>query len=154
MQEATAISVLTVCVEQAYVDVPQFRIAHTGRCALLALRGRECDLVLTGTELPDMSPWALIERIRRVRPWQRWGLVSPTLDDRQEHQARLLGAMLVLEHMPPLEQLLDLTRRMNRAAAARDRPPHDSLWHGCRGMRATAPPRERSRRALTMRCKP
>ena len=71
--------------------------ADSGRRALSALRLLPFDLVVTGLQLPDMTPWEFIAAMRARWPRQRWALLAPQLDPADEIWARTLGVLAILE---------------------------------------------------------
>jgi CheY-like chemotaxis protein len=130
MQDVLACSVLAVGVELPPDASPSiFSAVGSGCAALQTLRLMQWDLLLAGCQLPDMPVWSLIEKVRRVRPWQKWGLIARDLDPDDERLARVLGAALVLDELPPMADLLDLIRRINQAQR-RPIPASASAWRG------------------------
>jgi DNA-binding NarL/FixJ family response regulator len=81
------------------------RVAPTAGEALKMLRTSRFDLVLVGSETPDMSPWDLAATIRRFWPWQRWMLIGPALSDADQLRACQLGASGVFHSFPAPEEL-------------------------------------------------
>ena len=125
MGSANRVSLLAVCVPGFPGDTPlvDVKTARSGQEALRLIRGSECDLLLAGDRLPDMSVWTLAARVRAGRPGQRWALVRTTLtvDDSDEIQARSLGALLVFDRVPDGARLHELARSLRHCA--RDPPP-------------------------------
>lgn len=113
--------ILTVCLPDAGpTDQPLFR-ANSAAQALSILRLARVDLLLSGLDVPDMSPWQFIRRVRALASAPRWALVaSSALSSGDEIQARSLGAIAVLEQMPhaaALDALLHRVRRTSKRPA-------------------------------------
>ena len=113
--------VLTVCLPDAGpMQLPLWR-ANSAAEALAILRLSRVDLLLSSLDVPDMSPWQLIRRVRASACAPRWALVASALSTADEIQARSLGAIAVLEQTPSGDALDALLARV-RPAAKRTAP--------------------------------
>jgi len=89
-------------------DHGYFHWVGTGREALEMLRVLKTDLLLTSLDLPDLTTWELISRVRALWPEQRWVLVCGRLTDDEEIQARALGVLRIFHTTPEVRELTDL----------------------------------------------
>lgn len=98
-------------------------LAMTAHETISRLRMMSCDLLLTGTAVPDM-PWSnMIRRVRTLWPQQRWAMLAPQLAINDEVTARALGAISILQQWPDADVLRELTAR-RLAAVRRIAGPH------------------------------
>jgi len=109
------LSLLAVCVPGLVHDSPLIELstALSARQALVHLRRMRCDLLLAGNQLPDMSVWTLVSRLRASWPQLRWALVcTATLSAQEEIRARSLGAMMLFDTVPDGARLHELARSL------------------------------------------
>lgn len=88
--------------------------------ALRMVRKLDADLLVTGMQLPDASPWQMIRRLRIARPWQKWALTADALTTAQEIEARSLGVVAILGETPTVESLLMLASTIRDARVKRN----------------------------------
>jgi len=104
--------------------------AAGGRRAIDMLRTLRFDLVLVGSNLPDMNVWDFVRHMRTALPRQRWAWVGGGLSEEQESMVRMFGATTIFDEAPTTEQLLNVTARLRARAIAnvlsgrfRQKPP-------------------------------
>lgn len=101
------------------------RSTATAAGAAAEMRAHRFDLLVVSTELPDLPVWTLLRRVRAARPSQKWALASDVIVDREEIEARSLGALAILPGRPTAAQLAALAaslRKLCGNAWARDGP--------------------------------
>lgn len=94
---------------------------ETARGAIELLRVLRFDLVVTSDQLPDMSAWRFVQRMRAGWPWQKWTLVSESLTDRDEIAARTLGVTSIMEGRPDWDTLCELASAIHLSAETSER---------------------------------
>jgi DNA-binding response OmpR family regulator len=80
--------------------------AHDGRAALELVRQVPFDLVLLDLLLPDTDGWAILQRIREIRPGSRVVILCADVDAAGTVEAFRLGAMDVFLKPPDVDKLL------------------------------------------------
>ncbi|HWP40840.1 MAG TPA: hypothetical protein VNL70_07930, partial [Tepidisphaeraceae bacterium] len=109
------LSLLAVCVPGLVHNssLIELTMAFSARQALVHLRQMRCDLLLTGHQLPDMSVWTLVGRLRASWPQLRWALVcTAALSAQEEIRARSLGATMLFDTVPDAARLHELARSL------------------------------------------
>jgi DNA-binding NtrC family response regulator len=97
----------------------------SAREAIGLMRLRRVDLLVSGIDLPDLSVWDLLRRVRTAWPGQRVALVAPALPPDAEIRARTLGVMKILETPPDAAMLRRLLPpRQREPTTARPRTVH------------------------------
>jgi DNA-binding response OmpR family regulator len=134
--EPVPISVLQVCLpgggEATRVQEVWLYRVERGQHAIELLRVLRFDLLITGVDVPDMTVWTLIQKIRNAWPWQKWVLVASSLEPESELVARTLGVLQILERVPKSQEIRQMAAGLRRresgslnvaAEAARHRAP-------------------------------
>ena len=89
--------------------------ARDGREALERLAQSPFDLVLLDLLLPDMNGWAVLERVREIRPGSRVVILCADVDAEGTVEAFRLGAVDVLLKPPDVDKLLRFLDEMTRS---------------------------------------
>ena len=92
--------------------------AASARQATEWLQSRRFDLLLTGTSLPDVSIWEFIRRTRVTWPWVKWVMAGHAISEQQVMTAKMFSAVAILEAPARVDELLELSRHVQRVAAA------------------------------------
>jgi hypothetical protein len=118
-------------------------LAADARGVLLALRATPIDLLLTGESLGGEPFTSLVQRVRLVRPGQKWALVAPEIDEAREIDARALGVLAIFQGPPSAAQLCEILARLRPPA------PPGPVPVVTRGVRVPHPRPPRRERAPT-----
>jgi len=87
----------------------------SGVKALELLRVLKFDLVAVGPGVNDMAPSTFAQRLRTVRPFQKWALVADEdLPAEEEMMARALGAIAVLDGPDAWKSVIEMARQVRR----------------------------------------
>jgi DNA-binding response OmpR family regulator len=89
--------------------------ARDGREALECVAQSPFDLVLLDLLLPDMDGWAVLERVREIRPGSRVVILCADVDAEGTVEAFRLGAVDVLLKPPDVDKLLRFLDEMTRS---------------------------------------
>ena len=88
--------------------------ARDGREALERVAQSPFDLVLLDLLLPDMDGWAVLARVREIRPGSRVVILCADVDAEGTVEAFRLGAVDVLLKPPDVDKLLRFLDEMTR----------------------------------------
>ena len=85
------------------------------RAALAVLRVIPFDLVAVSTSLCDASAAEFVERLRQVKPWQKWLMVSDeALTAEDEATLRTLGAVAILDGPDAWREVVAVARKLRQ----------------------------------------
>jgi DNA-binding NtrC family response regulator len=88
--------------------------ARDGREALERVAQSPFDVVLLDLLLPDMDGWAVLQRVREIRPGSRVVILCADVDAEGAVEAFRLGAVDVLLKPPDVDKLLRFLDEMTR----------------------------------------
>ena len=115
------VTVLGVCVDEppmlGQTQGLDFCSVRSGRRAIDMLRMLSFDLIVVGMEIPDISTWDLIRRVRTGWAWQKWALVGGMLSEQHEITARMFGSVRIFDAMPSSDEVLRLASHLRDKVA-------------------------------------
>lgn len=87
----------------------------SGVSAFDLLRVLKFDLVAVGVGVNDMTPSSFAQRLRAIRPYQKWALVADeSLPPEEEMMARALGAIAVLDGPDAWKGVIEMARQVKK----------------------------------------
>jgi len=130
MSSQASASILAVCVDENTANEISggagFLTATSGRQAIDLLRMLKFDLLITGTQLPDMNVFGFVSRVKTAWPWQKWAMVARHLNPQDEVVARTLGVVRIFDEEIESEDLFEIARRVQDRANGLQTQPVDA----------------------------